>query len=132
MKKHFVDTHKTDWDTFVKTKKFMIKLLQKRTQTQVVKKPTRKPKPKNTVLKKKPKVVKKIFKKPTIVREQRLPLFGYDIQNVNHHFNQYNMLDMYRCNICHEVVQPELVFLHARLGCRKRFLGDSDKFKNNM
>lgn len=126
MKKHFIKNHREEWNTFVRMNEFQINS-QKKTQN-VTKEPSKKP-TQVRLIKPKPKLTnissEKKFNAVTKRSKQPDPIKKHDTTSTRYesyaYFNQYDMLKMYRCDTCYEVVQPELLDLHVKLGCKKRF-----------
>src|SRR5690242_3779107 len=127
MKKHFITEHNDDWKEYVKNGKFNEKLLLER---ETVKKSAKKPDTSNVIRKvqntksvKKKNIVrgnKKVKKPYVIVKKSDPPVTGLNREIMDRYFNQYDMIDMFRCNFCKEVISPELLRLHLILKCKRR------------
>ncbi|CAG8814408.1 21213_t:CDS:1, partial [Racocetra persica] len=127
MKKHFATKHNGDWREYVKNRKFNKKLL---LAQEIVKKSVKKPDTSNPIRKlqntksvEKKNIVRgnKNFKKPyVIVKKSDPPVTDLNREIMNKYFNQYDMIDMFCCNFCKEVISPELLRLHLILKCKHR------------
>ncbi|CAG8504543.1 8812_t:CDS:2 [Racocetra fulgida] len=119
MKKHFAMNHKDDWQEYVQTGKFNIRLSRSRnTGKKVVKKVVKNPIVSNHdqeilssgFVKEKKLLSKKNLKiSSDIAKKNDSKQIDLDHKIINYYFNQYDMISIFRYNFCNEVVQPELL-----------------------